>query len=220
MILLLGVGLGVARSGRGRASGRRPGRSAAPPGRAPRPASPRCTSRRPRARRGRCPESPPPARGPAPGLLRVDRPSSRLLLQSPAWARPRDRSSTSFSDLPRDRPVSASQTAWTWARTRSSLARSSRGGVTAPATICSGPLEEVLVVRAAGGAVGEDQGRLTAPARATAALGVVGRGRRDVAHVDHVELGDVDAQLHGRRAEEDRQAPFAETVLPLLRRCS
>ena len=38
----------------------------------------------------------------------------------------------------RSRFVSASQIAWTWARTRSSFVRSSRGGRTWPATICAG----------------------------------------------------------------------------------
>ena len=70
-------------------------------------------------------------------------------------------------------PVSASQTAWTWARTRSSLARSSRGGVTAPGDHQVRAAEEILVVRAARGAVGEDQGRLSAPAGPAAPLGVV-----------------------------------------------
>lgn len=46
-----------------------------------------------------------------------------------------------IEDLPirecRDAPVSASQTAWTWERSRSSLVRSRRGGSTLPATIRS-----------------------------------------------------------------------------------
>ena len=88
--------------------------------------------------------------------------------------------------------------------TRSSLARSSRGGVTAPATMSCGA-EEVLVVRAAGRAVGEHERGLPAAAGAAAALRVVRRRGRDVAHVDDVELGDVDAELHRRRAEQDRQ---------------
>ena len=76
--------------------------------------------------------------------------------------------------------------------------------------------EEVLVVRAAPRAVGEDQRRLAAAAGPAAALGVVGRRRRHVAQVDDVELGDVDAELHGRRAEEQRQVAGAEAVLALL----
>ena len=48
----------------------------------------------------------------------------------------------SLRDEPNAWPVSANQTAWTWARTRSSLARSMRGGVTAPDTICCGRLKK------------------------------------------------------------------------------
>jgi hypothetical protein len=70
-----------------------------------------------------------------------------------------------------------------------------------------------VVVRAARGAVGEDEGGLTAAARPAAALGVVRRGRRDVAHVDDVELGDVDAELHGRGTEQERQLGLAEAGL-------
>jgi hypothetical protein len=75
--------------------------------------------------------------------------------------------------------------------------------------------EEVLVVRIAGGAVGEHQGRLTAAARTSAALGIVRRCWGDVAHVDHVELGDVDAELHGRGAEQHRELGGAERVFAL-----
>ena len=57
--------------------------------------------------------------------------------------------------------------------------------------------EEVLVVGALGRGVGEHQGGLPAATGAAAALGVVRRGGRQVAHVDHHQLGDVDAELHG-----------------------
>ncbi len=73
-------------------------------------------------------------------------------------------------------------------------------------------IEEVLVVRAAGCAVGKDERGLSAPAGAPAALRVVGRRRRNVAQVDDVQLGDVDAQLHRRRAEQDRQVAGAESL--------
>ena len=56
---------------------------------------------------------------------------------------------------------------------------------------------EVLVVRAASRAVGEDQGGLSTAPGTAAALRVVGRGGRHVPQVDEVELGDVDAELHG-----------------------
>ena len=62
----------------------------------------------------------------------------------------------------------------------------------------AGLAEEILVVRAASGTVGEDQRRLPAATGPAAALRIVGRGRRDVAQVDEVQLGDVHAQLHRR----------------------
>ncbi len=118
-----------------------------------------------------------------------------------------DRSRTSASERPRLLVgLARARSAWTWVRTRSSLARSSRGGPDLARDHQLGPPEEVLVVRAAGGAVGEDERGLAAAAGAAGALGVVGRRRRHVAHVDDVELGDVDAELHRRRAEQDRQA--------------
>jgi hypothetical protein len=55
---------------------------------------------------------------------------------------------------------------------------------------------EILVVRAALAAKGHHKGRLPAPPGAPAALGVIGRGRRYVPQVDHVEVPDVHAQLH------------------------
>ena len=78
------------------------------------------------------------------------------------------------------------------------------------------PPEEVAVVRAAGGAVGVDEGRLPASAGTAAALGVVRRGRRYVAQADDVEIGDVHAEFHGRRAEQYRQSARAEPLLTIL----
>ena len=75
---------------------------------------------------------------------------------------------------------------------------------------------EVLIVRAASGAVGEYHGRLPASAGASAALRVVGRRRRNVAQIDQVQLLDVDAQFHRRRAEHERKLAVTEAVLPLL----
>ncbi len=79
-----------------------------------------------------------------------------------------------------------------------------------------GPAEEPLVMGAASRAVGEDQRRLAAATGPPGALGVVGRRGRHVAEVDHVELGDVDAQLHGGRAVEHGQGGVAEAQLALL----
>ena len=59
-------------------------------------------------------------------------------------------------------------------------------------------LEEVLIVRALGGAVGHDQGRLAAAPGASAALGVIRRRRRGIPEIDDVHRGDVDTKLHGR----------------------
>ena len=81
-----------------------------------------------------------------------------------------------------------------------------------------GVAEEVLVVRALRRRVRDDQGGLPVSARTSAALGVVrGRGRH-VAHMDRVEGRDVDAELHRRGAEQDRQEPIGLTDLaePLL----
>src|SRR4051812_40484860 len=76
-------------------------------------------------------------------------------------------------------------------------------------------LEEILVVRAAERAVGKYQGRLTATTSTTAALRVVGRRRRDVAQIDRVQILNVDAQLHSRRTEKDRQFGHAKVVFAL-----
>ena len=75
---------------------------------------------------------------------------------------------------------------------------------------------EVLVVGTSSGTVGEDQGGLPAASRTPAALRVVGRRGRNVAQVDEVELSDVDAELHGRGAEEQRQLSFPKTRLAFL----
>ena len=57
----------------------------------------------------------------------------------------------------------------------------------------------------AGGAVGDDERRLAGAPGPAGPLRVVRRRRRDVAHRHRVEAGDVDAQLHRRRAVEERQ---------------
>ena len=79
-----------------------------------------------------------------------------------------------------------------------------------------GVFEVILVVGAATGAVGINQGGLAATTGTAAALGVVGRGGRDVAQVDDVKLGDVHAELHGRRTKEERQFRGAEAVFTFL----
>ena len=57
--------------------------------------------------------------------------------------------------------------------------------------------EEILVMRTAERAIGEDQGGLPAAPGATTSLGVVGRSRRNVSHIHDVQVADIDAQFHG-----------------------
>ena len=76
--------------------------------------------------------------------------------------------------------------------------------------------EKVLIVGAAPRAVREDHGRLSAPAGAPAALGLVGRRRRDIAQVDKIELGDIHSEFHCRGAEQERQLSFAEPLFAFL----
>ena len=82
-----------------------------------------------------------------------------------------------------------------------------------PGDHVAGAAEPVAVVGVAGGAVGEHQRRLAAAAGPAGALRVVGGGGRHVAQPDGVEVGDVDAELHRRRAVEQRQFPFPEGAL-------
>src|SRR5271157_6002662 len=74
--------------------------------------------------------------------------------------------------------------------------------------------EEILVVTVERSAISEDQARLSLAPRAAAALGVIGRGRGDVAQVNQVEVGDVHAQLHGRRAHQVGQPATQLGFLP------
>ena len=57
---------------------------------------------------------------------------------------------------------------------------------------------------------------MTAAPRPAAALGVVRRRRRHIAHVDGVQRGDVHAQLHRWRAVQEPQPGIAELLLALL----
>src|SRR6266511_4450049 len=52
-----------------------------------------------------------------------------------------------------------------------------------------GTFKEELVVRTARGAVGEDQRRLAAAPGSPAALSVIGRGLRDISHIDYIQFG-------------------------------
>src|SRR5207247_5085652 len=68
-------------------------------------------------------------------------------------------------------------------------------------------------------AVVKDQCRLAAAPRPATPLSVVRGSRRHVAHVDDVQLGDIDSELHRRRAEKDWEPACPEVVLPLLALC-
>ena len=67
------------------------------------------------------------------------------------------------------------------------------------------PLEEVLVVRRLGGAIGHDDGGLPGTTGTAGALGIVRRRRRHVSQIDGIKRRDVDTKLHGRRTEQGRQ---------------
>ena len=74
--------------------------------------------------------------------------------------------------------------------------------------------EEILVMGAAEGAIGKDHRRLAASSGSSASLGVIGRGWGNVAHVDGIQVFDVDAEFHGGRAEKNGQPGIAEFPLP------
>ena len=75
-------------------------------------------------------------------------------------------------------------------------------------------VEEVLIVRALGGAVGQDQGRLATATGASAALRIVGCRRRRIPKIDDIHGRNVDAKLHGRRAKQRRQETRAFAMFP------
>ena len=74
----------------------------------------------------------------------------------------------------------------------------------------------ILVVRTAAGAIGVHQRGLAAPAGASAALRVVRGRRRNVPQIHHVELRDVDAEFHRRRAEQERKRALSKARLAFL----
>ncbi len=65
-------------------------------------------------------------------------------------------------------------------------------------------------------AIGINQRGLSAPPSATAALCVVSRSGRHVAHVDQVQLGNVHPEFHGGRTEEQGQVGGAEAFFPVF----
>ena len=70
--------------------------------------------------------------------------------------------------------------------------------------------EEMLVVRVALGAVGDDERGLPGTPGASTALRIVGRGGRNIAHAHGIQLGNVHAQLHGWGAVQDGKLGIAE----------
>ena len=78
-----------------------------------------------------------------------------------------------------------------------------------------GSFKEILVVRATRGTVRENERWLPTASCSTTALGIIGRRRWHVAHVDDVELGDINAKLHSGRAVENRQFTLPKIVFAL-----
>ena len=74
-------------------------------------------------------------------------------------------------------------------------------------------VEKVLIVTVDGTAVCEHQSRLPLPSGSPAALRVVRRRRWDVSQVHEVEVGNIDAQFHRRRADHVGKSP---EPIPLL----
>lgn len=79
-----------------------------------------------------------------------------------------------------------------------------------------GVFEVILIVRAATGAVGINQRGLSTTTGAATALRVVGRGRRDVAKIDDVKLGDVHAEFHRWGTEQQRQFRSTKAIFAFL----
>ena len=69
------------------------------------------------------------------------------------------------------------------------------------------PFKEILVMRRPRGAVGHDNRGLTRSTGTTSTLRVIRRRRRYVAQVDGVQGGNINAEFHGRRAEQRGQEP-------------
>ena len=67
------------------------------------------------------------------------------------------------------------------------------------------PAEVILVVRTLCRAVGQNQRRLAGSSSPPRALSIIGWRGRHVAQIHRIECRDIDAELHGRRAEKNRQ---------------
>ena len=112
--------------------------------------------------------------------------------------------------------LAASHSAWRWLSTRSGFARSIDGRDHDPVHHRAWSLEEILIVRTLGRAVGHNQRRLPAPAGTPAALGVIGWCRGHVTQIHDVHRRNIDTQLHCGRAEErgQKSAVFPQLLQP------
>lgn len=79
--------------------------------------------------------------------------------------------------------------------------------------------EEILIVGAVVGAIREDDRGLPAATRTPAALRVVGWCGWHIAEIHRIELSDVYAELHRRRAIEDRELRLPKALLTVLAQC-
>ncbi len=69
------------------------------------------------------------------------------------------------------------------------------------------PVEKVLIVAVDRAAVCDHHARLSLASRAATPLCVIRRGGRDISQMNEVQVGDVHAEFHCRRADHVRQSP-------------
>src|SRR5580658_437555 len=78
------------------------------------------------------------------------------------------------------------------------------------------PPEVVLVMAAAAGTIGENQRRLAASPGASAALSIACGRRRYVAHVNELQVANVNAKFHGGAAKQCPQGSVTKRRLTLF----
>ena len=76
--------------------------------------------------------------------------------------------------------------------------------------------EEILIVGISRGAIGEYKGGLATSSGTATALCVVGGRWGDIAHIDHVELPDIDPELHRGGTIHDWQRAGAKIFFPFF----
>jgi hypothetical protein len=74
--------------------------------------------------------------------------------------------------------------------------------------------KEVLVMTVEGPAIGEDKTGLALPSRSATSLGIIRRRGRDIAQMDEVQVGNVNAQLHSGGTDEIREPPAQLRLFP------